>query len=383
LFSPWTTPEQLGESVQTLREQGLGELFHEIGRNRLRLYEELPIYYAAARDGALTDTWEDGDEGAGRRKGYNVEHPWRFLDRRTRVAWALSGLLRERLSTTTELAQLAAAVELATRVDASVDVEALVHAIERGLARLRETMRALAAERSGGPPRGRSVRAEPVYLRGRCNNGCAACPNREQWAADDEPALVERIERARASGRPLVLAGREPTIHPAFLRLVMAAQGHDKRAVGVVSNGRMFALPGLAQRARRVGLESASVKIFAPEPALADAIARVEGGFAQALAGFAALAAARVPGRELRAPLHADNLEHFDAYAPLARRLGATQLRVEAALDAVRLDRLDAAAAALARLAARCEALALPLEVSPLDSGTGRIEWLVAAHSPR
>jgi MoaA/NifB/PqqE/SkfB family radical SAM enzyme len=138
----------------------------------------------------------------------------------------------------------------------------------------------------------------------------------------------------------------------------------------------MFALPRFAATARRAGLSGASIKIFAPDPATADAIARVEGGFEQAVQGFAALAAAGVEGRELRAPLHARNLERFEDFAELARRLGATQLRIEAALDAVTLDRLDEAAQAVEGLAERCRVLQMPLEVSTLESGTGMFEWV-------
>ncbi|NJK32558.1 MAG: hypothetical protein HC927_09205 [Deltaproteobacteria bacterium] len=107
-----------------------------------------------------------------------------------------------------------------------------------------------------------------------------------------------------------------------------------------------------------------------------DAIARVRRvGFEQALEAFAALSAAQIEGRELRAPLHARNLESFADYAELARRLGATQVRIEAALDAVTLDRLEAAAQAVERLAERCRVLGVRLEVSTLESGTGRFEW--------
>ncbi len=87
LWSPWTSLDDLDESLGRLRRHGLGELFDELGRNRLRLYHDLPITHAARRDGALLDHWDDGDAGAGRRKGYNPEHPWRFLEPGTRLAY--------------------------------------------------------------------------------------------------------------------------------------------------------------------------------------------------------------------------------------------------------------------------------------------------------
>jgi pyruvate-formate lyase-activating enzyme len=372
LWSPWTTPEDIGESVRNLRALGAREIFHEIGKNRLRLYRDLPIYYAAERDGAFVDAWEDGDEGAGRRKGYNVERPWRFLDRRTRLAYELGRALRDRLGAENELSQLAAVVDHATSPPAA-DLDDVVGACERAVAgagALDEALLALARPREGGPPRGASERGSVVAFAGRCNNGCRACGNKERYLDDAAPALLERVDEARARSGPVMLAGREPTMHPAFLEAVKRARGDDRRPVGVVTNGRRFAHAPFAKAAIASGLSAASIKVFAPRAAVADAITRVEGGFEQALAGIAALRALGQHDVEVRAPLHRDNLDELATYADLARRTGARQLRVECSLDAVGLDRLQDAAAAIGALAARCEALGVPLEASTLGSST-------------
>ncbi|MCB9574412.1 MAG: hypothetical protein H6709_20210 [Kofleriaceae bacterium] len=108
LWNPWTTPDDLADTVAIVRGHGLVDLFDELGRNRLRLYPDLPIFHAAARDGALVDAWQPGDHGAARGKGYHQERPWRFLDARTRLAWELAEALRARLGRATEPAQLAA-----------------------------------------------------------------------------------------------------------------------------------------------------------------------------------------------------------------------------------------------------------------------------------
>ncbi|MDB4928444.1 MAG: hypothetical protein JWM10_928, partial [Myxococcaceae bacterium] len=113
LWDPWARPEELAEGVAVMRRAGMGEMFHEVGRNRLRLYRDLPLFHAAARDGALRERWDEGDAGAGERKGYNPEHPWRFLDGRSRVAYELALWLREALGPATELAQLAAVADYA------------------------------------------------------------------------------------------------------------------------------------------------------------------------------------------------------------------------------------------------------------------------------
>jgi pyruvate-formate lyase-activating enzyme len=364
LFNPWTSPEDLHESVAAIREHGLAELFDELGRNRLRLYDGLPITLAAERDGALTAAWEDGDEGAGRRKGYSAELPWRFLDPRTRALRALTEGLRERLGHETEVAQLAAAVEWA-RAGSPRDVDTVLAGVER--------LRALLAARTGGGHR----RAAVAHFAGACNDGCAACPNRDRALPDDEAALTARIDAARATGLPVVLAGREPTVRAAFGALLARARGDDRREVGLVTNGRRFAYAAFAQAAVRCGLAAVSLKLFAPDAASADAIARVDGAHAQALEGARTLRRAGLSVLELRAPLHARNLEALPRYVDRAE--GADALFVEVALDAVGLAHLRAAADALEALLERCDAHGLPVETAPLEAGPRRFDRLPTA----
>jgi pyruvate-formate lyase-activating enzyme len=372
LFNPWTSPEDVAESVTSVREHGLVELFDELGRNRLRLYDGLPITLAAERDGALTARWEDGDEGAGRLKGYATERPWRFLDPRTRALRTLAEGLRQRLGAETEVTQLAAACAWASEPGRAVrDVPAVLEAIER--------LRALLGRRTGGHHRP----AAAVLFAGSCNDGCAACPNRDRALPDDPAALAARIDAARATGLDVVLAGREPSVHPALGALLKRAGGDDRRAVGVVTNGRRFAYRAFSAAAVRAGLLAASVKLFAPDPTDADAIARVEGAHAQALEGLRALRASGLAILEVRAPLHARNLEALPRYAERARAMDADSLFVEVALDAVGLERLEAAADALEQLIESCDASGLPVETAPLEVGTRRFDRLPTARGPK
>jgi pyruvate-formate lyase-activating enzyme len=381
LWSPWTSPEDLAESAATMREHGARELFHELAKNRLRLYRDLPIYYAAERDGALTDAWEDGDEGAGRRKGYSVEHPWRFLDPRTGVAHELAVLLRDRLGVEGELAQLTAAADFAGRLDAArLDARATVAAVARGLEVLVAALDRLyssGARPSGAPARGTGSRAAVALFAGACNNHCRACANRDTWLDDRAESVLERVHAARAldPSAAIVLAGREPTIHPAFAVALAAARGPDGRRASVVTNGRRFAYAAFARAAVRAGLTGASVKLFAPDAVVADAITESDGAHEQALAGVRALRAAGLADLEIRAPLHASALAEAARFAPLARAAGVRQIRVECALDAVGLDRLEEAADAVVRLAEACARAGVALEASPLSVGTRLFDW--------
>lgn len=383
LWSPWTSAADLAESAENLRAVGARELFHDLGKNRLRLYRDLPIYYAAERDGALAEAWDGRDEGAGRRKGYNVEHPWRFLDRRTRVAFELSQLLRERLGMETELAQLGAVADLARRLDREVDVRQAVAVVGRGLDALTAALSALqgpAPRAPGSPAQGAGVRAHAVDFAGACNNHCAACSNRDTWLDDRAAALLERVRVARKgpARTPIMLVGREPSIHPSFGAALAAARGPDRRRVGIVTNGRRFAYATFARAATQTGLTGAGVKLFAPDEARADAIAESAGAHQQALAGIRELRTLGLADLEIRAPLHASALGVAARYATVARGAGVQQIRVECALDAVGLDRLETAAQAVAALAEACAREGLRLAATPLSVGTRLFDWYPA-----
>jgi pyruvate-formate lyase-activating enzyme len=371
LWSPWTTPADLAESAATIRAESARDLFHELGKNRLRLYDDLPIRAAAERDGAVIERWEDGDRGEGRRKGYNVEQPWRFLDRRTRLAHELSRELRARLGAESEVAQLRAVASWAGRIDPAT---ASVASVLEGLTKLSAALDALVGQRTAGPPRGRTTRARAVLFAGACNNGCLACSNRDRWLDDRREAIERRIDEARREAMPLLFAGREPSVHPAFLELVAHARGDDQRLVGVVTNGRLFSVLGFRRRAIAAGLTGASVKLFAARAEIANAIARVPGAHEQAVAGLRALVAMGVGDLELRAPLHATNLDHL---ADLADERVA--LRLECALDAVELDRLHDAAAAVDRLSRRCTREGIALDAGPLAASTRAFLWYPGA----
>lgn len=356
LWSPWTTLADLRDSVAILRREGVAELFHELGRNRLRLYPTLPIHWAAARDGALVDAWEDGDEGAARGKGYNAERPWRFLDPRTRRARALAEALRARLGAETELGQLQAAIELAASDGPrSVDVVlADLDALDAALASLQRA----------------SEHGALVRAAGACNNGCRACAEGDFWVDPSPSAILARIESARASGGAVVLAGREPTLWPGFVDAVRAAAGDDRRAVSVVTNGRRFASSAFAREVVAAGLSHASVKLFAAEAEAHDAIARDPGAFAQALAGARNLRAAGLRALEARAVLHAEGLAALSSLPARARAAGATVLRVEAKVDAIGLARLRDAASAIEDLATAARAAGLPIAARRLPSAS-------------
>lgn len=378
LFNPWTRPANLLESADAMRANGLGELFHDVAWNRLRLYPNLPIHHLAARDGLLAEAFADASvAGATREKGYNVETPWRFEDARTALAYELCAALKRTLGREGELAQLRAAARFAGSLtdashEASDACDGALARVEGGISRLSSALEAI--ETIELHARGRHERAGVVAFAGGCNNGCPGCANGDGYLDDATAALEARVDAARAEGGPIVFAGREPTIHPAFLALVARARGaRDARPVAVVTNGRRFALRPFAVAAARAGLVAASLKVFGARAEIADAYTRVPGAHAQALEGAANLVGLGATV-EVRVTLHAAALDSLSDVAELASRLGARTLRAEVALDEVGLAHLDEAAVALERLAARCAALGLDLHASPLGRGARQFD---------
>lgn len=347
LWSPWTSLEDLAQSTETIRAHGLRELFWDLGRNRLRLTHELPITHAAARDGALVDRWDEGDDGAARGKGYASERPWRFLDRETALAHRVASELRERLGRDTELAQLRAAIAFA-RGRGDDNASRLAREVCDGVGRLD---RALARWLSGAraatdPARGAFVRAEVLDVGMACACGHPWCAERDSfvepsWARTRLEALLETSPSA------LVIAGGDATRHPEIEALVARARTRGSK-VGL-------ALPSPASRV--IACDALSMDVGAPED-----VSRL----ASSLDAFVFEGA-----REVRLLLNDALLDHdLEALVgSIARSLAPDVLRVVVPIDAIALSRLDDACAAIDRLARAAKSRELALEASPLAAG--------------
>lgn len=328
LWNPWTTTTDVRESIDAIREHDLGELFHELGRNRLRLYQELPITWAARRDGAVQERWDAGDEGSARRKGYSSELPWRFLDQRTRVAHEVAAGLRDRLGLETELEQLGAALDYAEGGGGGWEACASdLTELERAVARL------LAPTRSAEQPaRGTQLRAVPCVLRRSTSTDAV------------RRAVIEAVELAR----PLLV---ENPADPRFADVVADARARHV-AVAVVCEGeaQRWLLPGVRGLSQRVRVPGAAIPTGVP--------------------------------REVRVRPVADTLKSFPDWASWAVGARVRQLRVEIGLAALGLSNLREGAEALDALAAACRAHDIALEVAPLAAGLGDYRFAPAEKPP-
>lgn len=337
LWNPWTSLEDVRESVTAIREHELGELFHEVSRNRLRLYRELPIYWAALRDGAVLDAWQDGDEGAARRKGYSSELPWRFLDARTQHAHALTAELGERLGRETELEQLSAALDFAECGGTALPTLGLDE-LEAALALLLDKTRSSAL-----PARGSQQRAVVLRL----------------GAGTRAVELAPALDGARATGQPLFVVGRDVTSHRLFADTTRRARESAVPlgfllASDVDPNRTGAELPRGSRVSLRVGpAPSETVRHLVDALRSADAVL------------------------ELRVRPFA-GVELTD-WALFAKSVGLSQLRVELSLADLGLAHLEEGAAGIRRLADECHRLGLALEVAPLRAGLGDFRFVPTA----
>ncbi len=128
-----------------------------------------------------------------------------------------------------------------------------------------------------------------VALTYACNNACAHCYNaadrlamssltREQW--------FEVLDKLHAIGAPhLILTGGEPTLHPDLHELIRYADAKGF-IVGMNSNGRALARPGLAKQLAAAGLNHIQITLESCHADMHDAMTAAPGAFAQTIAGI-------------------------------------------------------------------------------------------------
>jgi hypothetical protein len=111
LFTPWTSPEALLENARWMRRLRFHELRTEAVKTRLRLYPRVPLHSLAARDGLLTERFEEGRGDRAAEQGYAASVPWRFRDARVETIFQLANALHDSDRSLTD----ADLIELATR----------------------------------------------------------------------------------------------------------------------------------------------------------------------------------------------------------------------------------------------------------------------------
>ena len=172
------------------------------------------------------------------------------------------------------------------------------------------------------------MQVQRVVTNETCNQNCWFCDARRPAEDADfvaPRAVQQRIEQARArQPREIVLTGGEPTLRSDLANLIRRAAVGGMRVV-LETNGALID-EGRARALAAAGLDTARVQLVAWGEQAADGITRDPGGFASALNGIRALAAAGVRV-EVTVPIVRRNL---DLVAALPREIAAAKLPVTA-----------------------------------------------------
>ena len=143
--------------------------------------------------------------------------------------------------------------------------------------------------------------AKFLTLTDKCNLRCAFCyeisPTGEphEFEADASTFASELWTAKHEEGwNAVVITGGEPTIMPTFFEAIResARQGYEE--IIVASNGRRFAYPGFAHRARLAGLTHANISLFGHDRVMHDGTTKVRGSFDQTSKGIRNLLAAGI-----------------------------------------------------------------------------------------
>ncbi|MSP90895.1 MAG: hypothetical protein EXR79_03680 [Myxococcales bacterium] len=311
LFNPWTTLDDLQETVDFCRDHAVGDLAHGLTLSRLRLYPNLPLYWKARHDGLLADGPAPTDRGAAW-TGYAAEASWRYADPRIAAVEDLHRRLHAHVAPGAGVGLLAAVLAwartLAPTAGASLDAD--VAAAVAGFERVRAAWRkpAPAASPAGahvanvGPAGirrsgdvGSGARARTVRVGSACNNHCRTCVA-DHASFDADPARITReVQAAAAATGRVTLAGREPTLLRFLPGLVRAAHAAGAGAAEVVTNGRALASPRVVPTLKAAGVSALLIKRHRLADADEDAFAAAPGAGAEMAAGVARARAAGLP----------------------------------------------------------------------------------------
>lgn len=127
-----------------------------------------------------------------------------------------------------------------------------------------------------------------------CNNACVFCAQGDKRIACGSlplPELIERLKRARAETKGLVLTGGEPLVYKHIVALVEAASRLGFAPIQIQTNGRMLAYPEVVRKVMAAGATEFSPSLHGSTARVHDALTRARGSYEQTVAGMRNLVA--------------------------------------------------------------------------------------------
>lgn len=354
LFNPWTTLDELQETLDFCLEHAVGVLAHGLTLTRLRLYPNLPLYWLAQRDGLLVRQEREGQADhtavgdptplGARHSGYSAEAAWRYADPRLAVVEQVQQSLARHVRPEQAVGLLQAVVQWArTGPRSAADGEAVVVQFLSLQGRWRQGALSRATQLAG--PQVQAAQSRTVLAGRTCNLRCQTCVASHAEYTDDpqtwQPALASAARRGHA-----VLTGREPGLLRGLLAGLHTATQGQRSGVEVVSNGAVLAQPLAPRRLVQAGVKRLAIKRHRFGDADEDAFVQVAGHAARQRQGLAAAVAAGLDVAVMVLPVRS-GWHELPTLVDWAADAGARAVRVQVLAAELPLDKLDACAAAL------------------------------------
>jgi MoaA/NifB/PqqE/SkfB family radical SAM enzyme len=157
-----------------------------------------------------------------------------------------------------------------------------------------------------------------VHLGSACNNNCVFCE-----FLGEKRGRRQDMDRLPAKGR-YVLMGGEPTLSPDFFESIRRIQGSETE---LVTNGRVFAYPGFADRVLKAGIRKFRILICGRDEKTHDALVGVPGAFRQTVLGVRTLVS-RGATVVLHIVINGRNKDEFDGMLQDFRLLGVEMFQL-------------------------------------------------------
>jgi len=143
--------------------------------------------------------------------------------------------------------------------------------------------------------------AKFLTLTDKCNLRCAFCyeipvdGSPHTFEAAPETFSPELYKAMHDEGwKDVVITGGEPTLMPTFFQAIAECHDQGYEKIIVASNGRRFAYPEFARRARLEGLTHANISLFGHDRIIHDGTTKQRGSFDQTNEGIRNLIAAGI-----------------------------------------------------------------------------------------
>ncbi|MCC6528035.1 MAG: radical SAM protein, partial [Polyangiaceae bacterium] len=242
LFTPWTTLEDLRVNANAMRRLGFERFRGGALHSQLRLHPKQPLYWLAKRDELLVEAFERADLSDAHRRGYRVDHAWRFRD--PKVGAVHRRLLDARGATDGELF--------------AIFEDALDEAAGVARGKKARPLRMVPAPRDVGHA---APATTTLSVNRACNQSCSFCVYHGQEVEPPRMRAARAIQGVRAAAaegaRTLVLTGAEPTLEWYLPDLVRLARDLGLREVVLETNATLLGEPGRAAELREAGVTRA------------------------------------------------------------------------------------------------------------------------------